>query len=92
MDVNYLTPLRSNNFIDSFLSSGNVIFNTSPTIEYLNSEPFEHLRLTTWMATDQYVNFTSDVQFENVIFEKSITTTVNRQMFDIFLSRTNCYY
>lgn len=55
---------------------GNVIFSESPTPEYLNSEPFEHMRLTTWMDGDRIVNFTSDVQFENVIFEKSITTAV----------------
>lgn len=78
-------------FVNFFL--GDVIFNASPTTEYLNSEPFEHMRLTTWMANDQYVNFTSDVQFENVIFEKSITTTVkmNRKIdgFHSRLSRIN---
>lgn len=57
--------------------SGDVIFSQGPSPEFLNSEPFEHMRLTTWMENDRYVNFTSDVQFENVIFEKPITTTVN---------------
>lgn len=47
---------------------GDVIFNESPTTEYLSSEP------TTWITNDRNVKFTSDV-VANVIFEKSNSMT-----------------
>ncbi|XP_031630094.1 uncharacterized protein LOC116345133 [Contarinia nasturtii] len=54
---------------------GDVMFADDPTIEYLNLESFEHMLLTTWFKNDRHVNFSSTVHFDNVIFEKPITTT-----------------
>ncbi|XP_055320364.1 uncharacterized protein LOC129577415 [Sitodiplosis mosellana] len=52
---------------------GDVIFATDPTIEYLNSESFQYMLLTTWFRSDQYVNFSAGVHFSSAAFEKPIT-------------------
>lgn len=52
------------------------MFEADPTIEYLNSESFPYMLLTTWFRGDQYVNFSAGVHFSSAIFDKSITVAV----------------
>lgn len=55
---------------------GDVMFEADPTIEYLNSESFPYMLLTTWFRGDQYVNFSAGVHFSSAVFEKPITVAV----------------
>lgn len=75
-EFHYENLIERISFINQKCFSGDVIFATQPSIEYLNSEPFQHILLTTWLSNDQYVNFTAGVHFDRAIFHKPITTTV----------------
>lgn len=62
--------------MQTYVVLGDVMFETDPAIEYLNSEPFAYMLLTTWFRGDQYVNFSAGVHFSSAAFEKPITVAV----------------
>lgn len=76
--------VSNQNCLITHLLLGDVIFTTDPTIEYLNSESFQYMLLTTWFRNDQYVNFSAGAHFSRAIFEKPITVAVLHIIFFYF--------
>lgn len=75
-----------------FCVKGEATFTMDPIIETLNGWNFNELIETTWYTTDQFVNLTSNMQFENAILYKSTTLTVTNPFVIQLLTNQFLFY